>query len=80
MVTIVRVNIRMAEKLAREKHTSLFWGPGKSTAPLSAMYSLLLPTASRPNDYFSSVGVTLACYQQAGSGGKYICVSRKWRR
>ncbi len=27
MFTIVRVNIRMAEKLAREKHISLFW-PG----------------------------------------------------
>jgi hypothetical protein len=31
----------------------------------------------RPNDYIS-VGVTLACYQEVGSGGKYVDVSGKW--
>jgi hypothetical protein len=54
-------------------------GPGKSTAPLSAMHSPLLPAAICPNDYVSSVGVTLACYQQAGSGRKYVGISGKWR-
>ncbi len=43
-----------------------FKGPGKSTAPLSAMYSPLLPAAVHPNDYVSSVGVMLVCYQQVG--------------
>ncbi len=47
---------------------------------LSTMYSPLLPAAIRPNDNVSSVGVTLACYQQAGSGRKYVGVSGKWRR
>jgi hypothetical protein len=47
---------------------------------LSAMYSLILPAAICPNNYVSSVGVTLVCYQQAGSGGKYVGVSRKWVR
>jgi hypothetical protein len=44
------------------------------------MYSPLLPAAIGPNDYVSSVGVTLACYQQAGSGGKYVGISGKWSR
>jgi hypothetical protein len=48
--------------------------------PLSTMYFPLLPVAVRPNDYVSSMGVTLACYQQAGSGGKYVGVSGKWIR
>jgi hypothetical protein len=52
----------------------------RTNFPLSTMYFPLLPAAIRPNDYVSSVGVTLACYQQAGSGGKYIGVSGKWVR
>jgi hypothetical protein len=55
-------------------------GLGKSTYLLSSTYSLLLPAAICPNDYVSSEGVMLACYQQVGSGRKYIGVSRKWVR
>ncbi len=47
--------------------------------PLSTMYSPLLLAAIHPNDYISSMEVTLACYQQAGNGGKYIGISGKWR-
>jgi hypothetical protein len=50
--------------------------------PLSAMYFPLLSAFRSmsifcPNDNIS-VGVTLACYQQAGSGRKYVDVSGKW--
>jgi len=50
--------------------------------PLSTTYFPLLSafcsmSTFRPNDNVS-MGVTLACYQQAGSDGKYIDVSRKW--
>jgi hypothetical protein len=57
-------------------------GPGKSTAPLSAFHNVLSATSCRypPNDYGSSMGVMLACYQQAGSGRKYVGISRKWSR
>jgi len=52
--------------------------------PLSTTYLPLLSAFRSmftfcPNDNVS-MGVTLACYQQAGSGGKYIDVSGKWSR
>jgi hypothetical protein len=52
--------------------------------PLSATYFPLLSafhsmSTFRPNNNIS-MGVTLACYQQAGSSRKYINVSRKWSR
>jgi hypothetical protein len=60
-----------------------FWGLGKTTYPLSANANVLTATLHflrkyvRPY-YDVSVGVTLACYQQAGSDGKYVGISGKW--
>ncbi len=64
------------------KMTSL-GGPGKSMYPLSTNANILSATLRflqkyvRPY-YDISMGVTLVCYQQAGSDGKYIGVSGKW--
>jgi hypothetical protein len=57
-------------------------GPGKSTYPLSANANVLNATLRFSQKYVRpyydvSVGVTLTCYQQAGSDGKYIGISGK---
>ncbi len=57
-------------------------GPGKSTYPLSSNANVLTTTLRFSRKYVRpyyevSVGVMLACYQQAGSDGKYIGVSGK---
>ncbi len=57
-------------------------GPGKSTYPLSANANVLNATLCFSQKYVCpyydvSVGVTLACYQQAGSDGKYVGISGK---
>ncbi len=62
-----------------------FWGPGKTTYPLSANANVLTATLHFSQKYVCpyydvSMGVTLACYQQAGSDGKYVGVSGKWVR
>jgi hypothetical protein len=63
-------------------------GPGK-TYPLSANANVLSATFHFRKSTFCSndnvsMGVTLACYQQAGGGGgssrKYVGVSGKWVR
>jgi hypothetical protein len=57
-------------------------GPGKSTYPLSAKANILNAALRFSQKYIRpyydvSVGVTLACYQQAGSDRKYIGISGK---
>jgi hypothetical protein len=58
-------------------------GPGKSTYPLSANANVLTATLCFSQKYVRpyydvSKGVTLACYQQAGSDGKYVGIGGKW--
>jgi hypothetical protein len=66
--------------------STIIKGPGKLTAPLSAYRNVVSATLRFLQEYVSafcrhydvSVGVMLVWYQQAGSGGKYVDVSRKW--
>ncbi len=70
--------------------TSIFRGPGKLTAPLSAFRNVLsatfCPNVTLAWELLFAPIMTLACYQQAvrvgkaESSGKYVDISGKWSR